>query len=96
VKRAAMAQIVTIKELEEKYGWGWVILKNPQSDDWATPQRGEYIFHSQNRTECHAKVDELPDVPLAFMFFGKHPEQKNKYPSLSFLTIANEDPTDYK
>ena len=91
-----MAEIVTIKELEEKYGWGWVILQNPQNDDWATPQRGEYIFHSQNKKECLDKVDELPDVPLAFIFFGQHPQQKNSYPSLSFVGIVNEDPADYK
>lgn len=91
-----MADIVTLKELEEKYGWGWVVLKNPQSDDWSTPQRGEYIFHSQTKEECLKKVDELPNIPLAFLFFGKHPNEKHSYPSLSFLSMVNEDPEKYK
>lgn len=91
-----MVQLVTIKELEEKYGWGWVILQNPSNDDWATPQRGEYIFHSQNKDECLKKADELPDVPLAFLFFGKHPNEIGAYPSLSFLSAVNEDPEKYQ
>ncbi len=92
-----MAQLVTIKELEEKYGWGWVILQNPSNDDWATPQRGEYIFHSQNKDECLKKADELPDVPLAFLFFGITKEAIPAYRTSSlfytyqFINSTNED-----
>ena len=89
-----MAQLVTIKELEEKYGWGFVVFKNV-SDLSSFPTEGEYVFHSQKKSECWSWVDDTNSGHIGIYPFGTNPKYSNMAPALSTLFVVNEDPEDY-
>jgi hypothetical protein len=96
VKRAAMAQIVTIKELEEKYGWGFVVFKNLPVNNSSFPSEGEYVFHSQTKSDCWDLVDDTNSQQMGIFPFGTNPEFANVYPMLSPLFVVREDSVEYK
>ena len=86
-----MAQIVTIKELEEKYEWGWVILQNPITPEgYAYVTEGEYVFHSRLRKDCHDELMKMNNDNMGIISFGKNPKYANSYPSLSLVSVVKE------
>ena len=92
-----MAEIVTLKELEEKYGWGFVVLKNPIiPEGYAYITGGEYFYHSQDKKDCWEKMKDIHEEVAGVIAFGNNPKYENIYPSLSLLTVVNEPPTEYK
>lgn len=80
-----MADIVTIKELEEKYGWGFVVFKNLSFHDASFPSEGEYVYHSQKKTECWELIDDTNSQHMGIFPFGANPEFANSPISLSSL-----------
>ena len=89
-----MAQIVTIKELEEKYGWGFVVFKNVSYPS-CLPTEGEYVFHSQKKSECWNYVDDTNSEHMGIFPFGTNPKYTNTAPALSSLFVVNEAPEEY-
>jgi hypothetical protein len=86
-----MAEIVTLKELEEKYGWGWVILRDPLiPEGHSMISQGEYVFHSRSRKDCHDVLMKTNEDNLGIISFGKNPAYANTSPSLSMVSIVKE------
>lgn len=90
-----MTQIITLKELEEKYEWGFVVFKNLQ-DYFDFPSEGEYVFHSQNKRECWDLLDNTNSQRMGVFPFGKNPKYADTYAFLSPFTLVREDSVDYK
>ncbi|HLP52259.1 MAG TPA: hypothetical protein VK154_15325 [Chitinophagales bacterium] len=93
-----MADIVTLKELEAKYGWGFVLLRNPIiPEGYAYITAGEYLFHSQSKNECWDKFDDYDtEDELGIMPFGVNPKYENSHASVSVLSVVNEPIPPYK
>lgn len=90
-----MGEIVTIKELEEKYGWGFVVFKNLPANSSSFPSEGEYVFHSQKKSDCWNLIDDTNSQQMGVFPFGTNPKYINTAPSLSALFVVKEDPEKY-
>lgn len=83
-----MGEIVTIKDLEEKYGWGNALLRNMEHDEMDVFQKGEFLFYSKSRNECHLKALEFDGSHMGVVFFGKNPLWDTHFPMLNDFLLA--------
>jgi hypothetical protein len=67
-----MGEVLTIEEIYARYPDEWVLIDQPESDEYQRVRRGKVVFHSPDRDAVDAKSLELP-VPrhAAVRFTGK-------------------------
>jgi hypothetical protein len=68
-------KIMTKDEIYKAFDSEWVLVNNPELNEFSEFLRGRVIFHSKDRDAVHAEVRKLP-VPRWFAVFytGKPPE----------------------
>lgn len=91
-----MAEVVTLKEMEEKYGWGFVVFKNVPRDNSDYLFEGEYAFHSQDKRQCWDLIDDTNSQGMRIFPFGVNPKYAGAYAFLSPFTLVREEPVEYK
>lgn len=84
-----MAEIVTIKELEEKYGRGFVVFKNMPPHYSSIPADGEYVFHSQTKSDCWALIDDTNSERMGIFPFGANTDYSTGYRVSSLYTMPH-------
>ena len=73
-----MTQIMTMKEIEEKFDSQWVLIDKPETTEWQEVLRGEVVFHSKDRQAIHEKVMQMPSPRrIAVLYIGEPPAGTN-------------------
>ena len=67
-------EILTMKEIEEKFDSEWVLIGDPQTNDLLEVLSGKILHHSKDRGEVHQRVMELRPKRFAVLHIGKPPE----------------------
>jgi hypothetical protein len=67
-------EVLTIDEIKERYAPDWVLIGDPQTDEYQRVLGGTVLFHSPNREEVYQKAIELGPTHSAFRYLGTFPE----------------------
>jgi hypothetical protein len=71
---AGTDEILTVKEIEERYPSEWVLIEDPEVDEQLDVVRGKVIWHSSDRDEVYQKAIDLRTKSAATIFTGPWPE----------------------
>ncbi|ODU00487.1 MAG: hypothetical protein ABS79_03285 [Planctomycetes bacterium SCN 63-9] len=69
-----MDELLTTKEIEDRFAPDWVLIGEPQTDDEQRLLRGRVLFHSPDRDEVYRKAKELHLDRVAVRFLGTWPD----------------------
>ena len=69
-----MDEILTIHEINARYAPDWVLIGEPQTDEFQHLLAGKVLFHSPDREEVYRKAIELRPGRFAFRYLGELPE----------------------
>ena len=69
-----MDEVLTIEEITTRYAPDWVLIGEPQTDEFQKLHAGKVILHSPNRDHVYEKALELRPGPFAFRCLGEVPE----------------------
>src|SRR4051812_14277606 len=69
-----MDEILTIDEIKARYAPDWVLIGEPQTDEFQHLRAGKVLFHSPDREEVYRKAIELQPGSFAFRYLGELPE----------------------
>ena len=69
-----MPDILTIEEIEACFPSEWVLIGDPQTDEYQRLLAGTVLFHSLDREEVDRKLLELRPSRFAFRFLGTLPD----------------------
>ena len=66
-----MGELMTIEEIEARHTPEWVLIDDPQVDEYSHLWAGRVIAHSLDRDEIYRKAVELRLPHFAVRCFGK-------------------------
>ena len=69
-----MNEVLTMKEIEQRYDGEWVLLEDPISDKRDQIISGKLLWHSKDRSEITEKALEFRPKYAAISYIGKGPE----------------------
>jgi hypothetical protein len=55
-----MSELMTVAEMEAAYPGEWLLILEPESNEFNQLLRGRVVFHSKDRDEMYRKAIELP------------------------------------
>ncbi len=67
-------EVLTMKEIEEKFDSEWVLIGDPQTNELLEVLSGKILCHSKDRAEIHRKAMELRPKRFAVLHIGEPPE----------------------
>jgi hypothetical protein len=70
----AMDEVLTIEEIKARYAPNWVLIGDPQTDDYHHVLAGEVLVVSPDREAVYDKALELRPTNCAFRFLGEWPK----------------------
>lgn len=73
-KETKMDETLTLAEIESRFEGEWILVKDPEVDDYLQVVRGEVVCHSKDRDEVYQKAVELRLKSSAFLYTGKVPD----------------------
>jgi hypothetical protein len=65
---------LTFEQIEIQYAPDWVLIGDPETDEYQRVLSGTVLFHSPNRDEVYQKAIELDLNRFAFRYLGSYPE----------------------
>ena len=68
-------EVLTFDEIKERYAPEWVLIGDPQTDEYQRVLAGTVLFHSPSREEVYRKALELRPKNSAFRFLGTIPDE---------------------
>jgi uncharacterized pyridoxal phosphate-containing UPF0001 family protein len=72
--RDHVPDILTIEEIEAGFPSEWVLIGDPQTDEYQRLLAGTVLFHSLDREEVDRKLLELRPSRFAYRFLGTLPD----------------------
>ena len=69
-----MEESMTIDEIETLYPLEWVLIGDPQTDEFQRLLAGKVLFHSPDRDEVDRQLLEIRPTRFAFRYLGTLPE----------------------
>ena len=69
-----MIDVLTIDEIEARFPSEWVLIGDPQTDEYQRLLAGIVLFHSPARDDVDRKLLELRPPRFAFRYLGTMPE----------------------
>ena len=69
-----MADVMSIQDIRERFGEEWVLLEDPQTNEYLAVQGGTVLCHSKDRDEVHRRLAELRPGRFAIVYTGTIPE----------------------
>jgi hypothetical protein len=63
-------EVLTMKEIEERYAPDWVLIAEPEIDDKLEMVSGKVVFHSPDADEIYRKARELKLDQIAVRYRG--------------------------
>lgn len=76
-----MNDVLTIDEIEARFPSEWVLIGDPQTDEYQRLLAGTVLFHSSDRDDVDRKLLELRPPRFAFRYLGAMPEDVALIPS---------------
>ncbi len=70
-----MDEVLTIKQIKERYAPEWVLIAEPEINDQLDVLRGKVVFHGPDGDEIYRKAKELKLDRIAVCFLGDFPER---------------------
>jgi len=67
-------EMLTIEEIRERFAPDWVLIGEPDVDEYHCLLGGKVMFHSPVRDEVYRKATELRLEYCAFEYCGRAPE----------------------
>ena len=69
-----MGEVLTVKEIEARFPSEWVLLADPQINEYQEVLSGRLICHSKNRDEVYDEAIALPPPKnIAVLYTGAVP-----------------------
>ncbi len=65
---------LSFEEMKSRYAPDWVLIGDPETDEYQRVVAGTVLYHSSNREEVYQKAIELRPRHSAFRFLGTIPE----------------------
>ncbi|MFI5455196.1 MAG: hypothetical protein ACHRXM_07055 [Isosphaerales bacterium] len=65
---------LTFEEIKARFAPEWVLIGDPETDEYQRVVAGKVLFHSLKRDEVYQKALELRPRHSAFRFLGTIPE----------------------
>ncbi len=73
-REVEMDETMMVEEIEARFPSEWVLIGDPQTDDFQRLLAGKVLFHSPERDEVDRKLLELRPPRFAFRYLGTLPE----------------------
>jgi len=68
-----MDEILTIDQIKSRFAPDWVLIGEPQTDEFQQVHAGKVLFHSPDREEVYRRAIELRPGHFAFYYLGEWP-----------------------
>jgi hypothetical protein len=62
---------MTVAEIETRFPEEWILIEDPQTDEYLRVQSGRVLCHSADRDAVYRKAVELRPKHSAFLYTGK-------------------------
>jgi hypothetical protein len=69
-----MDELLSIAEIKARCAPDWVLIGEPQIDEFQHVRAGKVLFHSPDREEVYRKAIDLRPGHFAFRYLGEFPE----------------------
>jgi hypothetical protein len=69
-----MADVLTIAEIKARYESEWVLIEEPQTDEFLEVKSGKVCFHSKDRDEVYREAVKLRPKRFAMLYTGTIPK----------------------
>ncbi len=69
-----MNKALSITKIKSKYKSEWILVENPQINEYQEVQSGEVKYHSKDRDEVYRKTVELRPKQFAMLYTGSIPK----------------------
>jgi hypothetical protein len=69
-----MNELMTFDEIKARYAPNWVLIGEPQTDEYQRLLSGKVLFHSPDREAVYQKAIELQPGFFAFRYLGELPD----------------------
>jgi hypothetical protein len=66
-----MEKVLTIEQIRENYQDAWVLIENPQTDEFLEVLAGKVLYHSHNRDEFDRETLKFHPKRSAVIFTGE-------------------------
>ena len=71
-----MNDVMTIAEIESRFPSEWILIGEPQTDQYLQVRSGTVLWHSKDRDEVYRKAIELPaPKDIAIHYTGPVPAE---------------------
>jgi len=67
-------EVLTIEEIRVRFAPEWVLIGDPETDEFQHLRAGRVLFHSPDREAVYQKAIELRPGHFAFRYLGEWPE----------------------
>jgi hypothetical protein len=71
----AMAETLTIAEIQTRFAGEWILLEDPRTDDELEIQSGQVLCHSKDRDEVYRRAVVLRPRRFAMLYTGTLPDK---------------------
>ena len=68
-----MDELMTFAEMQSRFDFEWILVKDPEVDEHFRVVRGEVVAHSKDRDEVYQKMVELRLKSSATLYTGTLP-----------------------
>jgi len=69
-----MSDILTMAEIKARFDSEWVLVEDPQTDEFLEVERGKVRFHSKDRDEVYREAVKLRPKRFAMLYTGVIPK----------------------
>ncbi len=80
-----MSEVLTMKEIENRFNGEWVLIEDVETDEKLEILRGKVTYHGKDKNELHRQAMKSKSEHLASLFIGK-PDPKMEF-LLGFETV---------
>jgi len=73
-RTTVMEEILTIAQIKAQFDSEWILVGDPQTNEFLEVQSGKVLWHSRDRDEVYRKAVELRPKRSAMLYTGKMPK----------------------
>lgn len=69
-----MSEVLTIAEIKAQFESEWVLIEDPQTNEFLEVQSGKVCYHSKDRDEVYREAVKLRPKRFAMLYTGTLPK----------------------